>query len=71
MEETALLEALQSRKLRGAALDVYETEPPTNLALVRLPNVVCTPHIGGQTLEARKAISTILAEKLIKTLKEI
>ena len=70
VEETALLEALQSGKLRGAALDVYEVEPPTDLALVRLSNVVCSPHIGGQTLEARKGMSTILAEKLLKTLKK-
>ncbi len=70
VEETALLEALQSGKLRGAALDVYEVEPPTDLALVRLSNVVCSPHIGGQTLEARKEMSTILAEKLLKTLKK-
>ncbi len=70
VEETALLEGLQSGKLRGAALDVYEVEPPTDLVLVRLPNVVCTPHIGGQTLEAQKAMSTIIVEKLLKTLKE-
>ena len=70
VEESALLAALQSGTLRGAALDVYEVEPPTNLELIRLPNVVCTPHMGGQTIEAGKAIATILAKKLIKTLTE-
>jgi D-3-phosphoglycerate dehydrogenase len=70
IDEKALREALQSGKLRGAALDVYEVEPPTNLEIVRLSNIICTPHIGSQTTEAHKAISTILAEKLIKTFKE-
>ena len=66
VDEDALLEALKSGKLGGAGLDVYECEPPKNLELVRLPNVLCTPHIGAQTHEAQKAASVMIAEKLIQ-----
>ncbi len=66
VEEKALLDTLTSGKLAGAALDVYESEPPKDLKLVRLPNVVCTPHIGAQTKEAQKTASTLIAEKIIK-----
>jgi len=69
VDEKALLEALKSGKLGGAALDVYETEPPENLELIKLPQLVCTPHIGAQTEEAQKEASILIAEKIIDALK--
>lgn len=70
IDEDALLDALKSGNLGGAALDVYESEPPKNQKLVRLPNVLCTPHIGAQTHEAQKAASVMVAEKLIQFLRD-
>lgn len=68
IDEEALKKALVSGKLAGAALDVYEEEPPQDLSLTGLQNVVSLPHIGAATVEAQRANSTIVAEKLIKIL---
>jgi D-3-phosphoglycerate dehydrogenase len=68
IEEKALQEALDSGKVRGAALDVFESEPEPDEELVCRANVICTPHIGAGTEEAQIGNSTVVAEKLIKYL---
>ncbi len=66
VDEVALKAALDSGKVAGAALDVYESEPSPDPELVERANVVCTPHIGAGSVEAQLGNSTIVAEKLIK-----
>ena len=71
IDESALYEALKASRLAGAALDVFEVEPPTNKLLIGLPNVICTPHIGAQTNEAQELASIVIAEKVIQMLRGI
>ena len=56
VDEKALLDALNSGKVRAAGLDVWMDEPTHNQALINHPNVSCTPHIGAATVEAQKRI---------------
>lgn len=65
VDDDALYDALRSGKLGGAGLDVYEKEPPRDSPLIELTNVVSTPHIGASTLEAQRAVGTVLAERII------
>ncbi len=71
IDENALFDALKNNKIAGAALDVFEVEPPTNKQLLALPNLVCTPHIGAQTKEAQELASTVIAEKVIQILRGV
>lgn len=68
IDETALAEALRIGKLGGAALDVFEYEPGVNPHLLRLRNVVVTPHIASATYRARKGMAKIACENLLAAL---
>jgi len=65
IDEEALLEALNSGKVAGAGLDVFENEPTPRESLLKHPNVSCTPHIGASTVEAQSYIGMELADKII------
>ncbi|MEI6290088.1 MAG: D-2-hydroxyacid dehydrogenase [Chloroflexota bacterium] len=65
IDESALYDALVSGKVSGAALDVFADEPPTDWKLVKLPNVIGSPHIGAATKEAQGRVGAEVAEKLI------
>ena len=71
IDETALYNALCDGSIAGAALDVFETEPPLNNLLIELPNVICTPHIGAQTKEAQQLTSIVIAEKIIQIIRGV
>ncbi len=74
VDEKALLRALRTKRIAGAALDVYECEPHIDcdltdkLELKSFPNVVLTPHTASATIEARQAMSRLAAENIIAVL---
>ncbi len=65
IDENVLLEGLNSGKIGGAGLDVFENEPTPKEALLKHPNVSSTPHIGASTIEAQSYIGMELADKII------
>jgi D-3-phosphoglycerate dehydrogenase len=69
IDESALLKAIDQGRIGGAGLDVFEHEPPKTLELVKSPKVVCTPHIGAQTIEAQEAAGDIISAKIIDVFK--
>ncbi|MDP2945233.1 MAG: phosphoglycerate dehydrogenase [Atribacterota bacterium] len=68
VDEEDLYNALRNNKLRGAALDVYNNEPPRKSPLKELDNVIMTPHIGAYTEEAIENMSIQAAQNLIDVL---
>jgi D-3-phosphoglycerate dehydrogenase len=64
VDEAAIAEALTAGHVAGAAFDVFTTEPATDSPLFKLPNVVCTPHLGAATSEAQENVALQVAEQM-------
>jgi lactate dehydrogenase-like 2-hydroxyacid dehydrogenase len=65
VDEPALIEALKSRSIAGAGLDVFENEPDISTEFFDLDNVVLAPHIGSATRETRKAMGDLVVANLL------
>jgi glyoxylate reductase len=65
IDEQALLEALEQRRIAGAGLDVYENEPVLTPGLERLDNVVLLPHVGSATVETRRRMAAMAVDNLL------
>jgi glyoxylate reductase len=68
VDEAALVRALQSRRLAGAGLDVFEREPELDPGLFELDNVVLLPHVGSATAEARGAMVELCCRNILAVL---
>jgi D-3-phosphoglycerate dehydrogenase len=68
VNEKDLCDALSSGKVGGAALDVFETEPPAGSPLFEFDNVICSPHLGASTVEAQTNVAVAVAEQIISYL---
>ncbi|MCL0083319.1 phosphoglycerate dehydrogenase [Thermodesulfovibrionales bacterium] len=65
VNEKDLYDALKSGKVAGAAMDVFEKEPPVDNPLVKHERVVCTPHLGASTKEAQENVAIAIAEQVV------
>lgn len=69
IDEAALLAALESGKVGAAALDVFQTEPPTDNRLIGHPRVTHTPHLGASSLEAQANVGKMVADQVVDCLR--
>lgn len=71
LNEVALIDFIESEKVAGAALDVFENEPNPELPLLMNPALSLSPHVGGNTVDAQEKIGLELAEQIIKLKNEL
>jgi len=65
IDEEALVDAIKKGKVAGAALDVFEKEPPGRCELIEMPNVIMTPHLGASTQEAQINVALDVARQVV------
>jgi lactate dehydrogenase-like 2-hydroxyacid dehydrogenase len=65
INEVTLIDYIENKKVAGAALDVFETEPKPEIQILMNPSLSLSPHVGGSTLEAQERIGTELAQQII------
>lgn len=68
IDENELLKALRNKQIAGAALDVFADEPPRNDELINHPDIITTPHIAAQTVEAQHRVAVDIAEEVLAAL---
>jgi len=65
VDELALVQALKDKRIAGAGLDVYEHEPRPHADLLKMNNVVCTPHMGSAVRELREAMANVVVDNIL------
>jgi len=68
VDEKALVRALLERRIAGAGLDVYENEPQVEPELIKMKNVVLTPHLGSAVTELRESMANVVADNILAVL---
>lgn len=70
INEAALVRAIESKKIAGAAIDVFAEEPPGDTPLSHFTNVITTPHLGASTIDAQERIAVEIADNVVSYLRE-